>query len=242
MNPNEGGATTRLHIVVFCWPRVYDNATHICRSINQLGHRVTVIDASGRAPHRIENCRWVSINADRYYGSKFYYAAKLFDGDILLQIQGDAHSDAWETVIATCLERFAALPHLGVWSPEFDNTGWPTRNVVLGPMPGLDLAIVSQTDCIVWALRREVVAFLLRLDYSDNNLGWGIDWAAMVAVYGGAMIAVRDQRIMISHAAGKGYEVDEAYRQMFAFLNQLAPPQKAGLAVILKSCGQTPFF
>jgi hypothetical protein len=134
------------------------------------------------------------------------------------------------------------MPHLGVWSPEFDHTGWLTQNVFLGPVPGSDLAIVGQTDCIVWALRHDVVAFLLRLDYSENNLGWGIDWAAMVAVYGGSMIAVRDPRITISHAAGHGYEVDEAYRQMFAFLGQLAPPQKALLAVILKSCGQTSFF
>jgi hypothetical protein len=242
MTPNEGGSQARLHIVVFCWPRVYDNVIHICQSVNNLGHRVTVIDASGRAPCEIRNCHWVSINSDWYYGSKFYYAAKLFDGDLLLQIQGDAYSDNWEAVIAACLERFAAFPHLGVWSPEFDNTGWPTRNVFLGPIPGSDLAIVSQTDCIVWALRREVVDFLLRLDYTDNNLGWGIDWAAMVGVYGRALIAVRDQRITISHAAGKGYEVEEAYRQMFAFLNQLTPPQKALLAVILKSCGQTPFF
>jgi hypothetical protein len=242
MSQTEGGSKTRLHVIVFCWPRVIENVVQICQSIKHLGHRVTVIDASGSAPLAIDNCRWVSVNADLYYGTKFYYATRLFDGNIMLQIQGDAHSDNWEAAIATCLERFAEFPHLGAWSPEFDSTGWPTENVLVGPGPGSDLTIVSQTDCIVWALHHDVVKFLSRLDYSKNNFGWGIDWAAMVAVYGNSMMAVRDKRIKIYHAPGKGYHADDAYHQMIAFLSQLSSAQKALLSVILKSCGQTSLF
>jgi hypothetical protein len=242
MTENNSVPGTSLHIIIFCWPRVVESVKQICGSIKHLGHRITVIDASGRAPHDIENCRWVSVNMDLYYGSKFYYAARLFDGDVMLQIQGDAHCDNWEALITTCLQRFRELPHLGVWSPEFDNTGWPTANVSAGVLPGSDLAIVSQTDCIVWALRCEIVLFLKGLDYSTNNIGWGIDWAAMVASYSKSMIAVRDRRINVVHAPGKGYGVDEAYKQMFNFLAQLSPANKALLSVLLKSCGQTAIF
>lgn len=242
MNKGANGATADVHIIIFCWPSVIENTRHICDSIKHLNHRITVIDASGGTPQEIEHCHWVSVNQFLYYGSKFYYAMRLFDGDIMLQIQADAYNDDWVFLIETCIARFTEFPHLGIWSPEVDNTGWPTDSVAISSMPDSDLTIVSQTDCIVWGLRRDVITPLMALDYSSNNLGWGIDWAAAVTAYSRSMIAVRDKRTKIVHALGTGYQREEAYTQMVAFLNQLTPYEKALLSVLLKSCSKPPIF
>ena len=67
---------------------------------------------------------------------------------------------------------------IGIWTPDIDGTTWPNNRVFLYSTNEPELFGVVQTDCIVWAIRSDLVAYLRSLDYSPTPLGWGIDWAA----------------------------------------------------------------
>ena len=74
---------------------------------------------------------------------------------------------------------------------------------------------------IVLGLAPDVVQRLRKLDYRENNLGWGVDWVALCYTYANNGIAVRDRSVAIRHDPGSGYPPQEAARQRDAFLRQM---------------------
>jgi hypothetical protein len=157
--------------------------------------------------------------------------------DVLLQIQGDVSCEDWPALVATCAQRFAEYPNLGLWSPDIDNTPWPTAGVSAGEIQGTPLALVAQTDSIVWAMRRPIYERLQQLDLQANNLGWGVDWAALTFAYSNGLIAVRDRAVRIHHPAGTGYDQVQANQQMRVFLSRLTLSEKAIFVILTKSMG-----
>lgn len=230
-------AGSDLHIVVLCWPKVIDNVLRICERLRGEACRKTVIDASGGAPRSVTGWEWLAIDPSAYFGRQFAAALRIATGSTILNIVGDMECDDWPAVVSACSRAFVTLPYLGVWSAEIDHTAWPTDQVAIQRIGGTELFVVSQTDCCVWALHPAVTERLRTLDFSWNNLGWGIDWTAIVACYGRGRIAVRDRSVTIHHPPSKGYDFDAAKAQMFQFLEQLTPPEKALLNVIYRSVG-----
>jgi hypothetical protein len=208
----------RIHAVIFCWPGHVEKARAILAGVEKAAERVTVVDSSEEpAP---EDSRWVRLPRDHFYGRLFARALTLFDGDVLLQIQADASTDDWPRLVNTCRTRHAT-PTIGVWSPEIDHTWWPTSRVQLFDWAGAGLTGVVQTDGIVSSMTAPVVNFLSSLDYEQNNLGWGIDWAAAGYAYSAGLYVVRDRAVIVRHPKGSGYRHDEARKGMEDFLTQL---------------------
>lgn len=218
----------QFHILVFCWPRVIPNVLEICRQLEHFDGRKTVIDASpGPAPTVTAGWDWVKIHPDSYYGSQFEAALARMNEEACLLIVGDMESPDWVAAATVCSDRLDAFPTIGVWSAEVDNTAWPTQATRIRAIPDTEMQIVRQTDCCVWALRRPIVARLRQLTFGMNNLGWGIDWAAMAICFGNGMVAVRDPKVMIHHPPGTHYQGGEATAQMNRFLDQLNEGEKA---------------
>lgn len=215
-----------IHAVVFCWPGKVREALRICESIARTADKVTVIDASNEPVSNQGGWDWIKVDPACYFGHKFAHALRVFEGDVLLQIQADASHADWGAVAELCRLRFTEISSLGIWSPEIDFTTWPTSRVKLYDTDSNQLCGVVQTDCVVWAMRRGVVEFLRRFDYAGNNLGWGIDWAAIAHCYANKAFVVRDASASIIHPEGSGYRQDEAFQQMAGFLRQLADPER----------------
>ena len=123
-------------------------------------------------------------------------------------------------------------PELGIWGPDIDFTTWPTKRVKLFDTGDPQLVGIVQSDCIVWALRRPVVEFLKRFDYTNNNLGYGIDWAAIAHCYATNALVLRDLSLRIRHPMGSGYSHEQAHRQMWGFLNQMDQRERIQFALL----------
>lgn len=216
----------RIHALIFCWPGKVDNARHIAQQVREHVDRVTVIDASQSGGERSERFEWRDVDPGFYYGSKFREALNAFDGDVMLQIQADATHDDWPTLVAACRQAFAAQPALGIWSPDVWFTLFPTDRVALFQIDDSPLTVVAQSDCIVWALARPVIERMGRYDYSDNNLGWGIDWAAISYCFANKLLVTRDRSCRIAHPASRGYDSETAMKLMAGFIAQMTPDEQ----------------
>ena len=218
--------------MVFCWPGQEANARRIATSLAGHVHRLTVIGASAAAIEHVAGCDWVKVDPADYYGRKFQAAIARFEGDVLLQIQADASVSSWPALAARCADSYASDPDLGMWAPDVDHTDWKTDEICLEPSEDRERLVVAQTDCIVWSMTSRVVARMRELDYSENNLGWGIDWAAVAFCYVSGLSVVRDLAIRVDHPSYRGYSADAAEQQMRDFLLQLEDDERARMAVL----------
>jgi hypothetical protein len=113
------------------------------------------------------------------------------------------------------------------------DTPYRTEWVSLLPQPG-DPALVAvmQTDGIVFALAPAIQQRLRSMDYACNNLGWGIDWAAVAHALCSGHLVLRDTALHVSHTRGSGYDTQAAEAQMRAFLVQLTVPERNMVALL----------
>src|SRR5687767_5411773 len=113
-----------IHAFIFCWPKQNENAARIYDALRARVDRVNVIDSSGDPAQSQGRDGWVMTDPAYYYGHQFREALKLFDGDILLQIQADTTAD-WPQLANACRAAFAKIENLGIWAPDIDFTAWP---------------------------------------------------------------------------------------------------------------------
>ena len=144
----------------------------------------------------------------------------------MLQIQADATSENWPQVIRRCREAHVAYKDLGVWSPDVDCTHWHIEHVRIAQLKDTPFAVVLQTDGIVWSLSESVIQRLREFDYESNNLGWGIDWAAISYAMSHGLMVLRDTSITIRHPKDTGYDKKLASQQQRVFLSQMSLQEK----------------
>jgi hypothetical protein len=230
------------HVFVLSWPAAADNVTKIIDAMSGLDCRKTVIDTSRTVPAELNGWEYIGITDDTFYGRQMELAVRLFDGDVFIGINGDAQSEDWAGLVNTCMARFETMPQIGVWSPEIDNTGWPTERVSLGPTTDLNVHVVAQTGSIVWALRAPIVERFRTLDLFANNRGWGIDWVAIVAAYTQGLVAVRDRKVTIHLPISESASIEEAQVQMRAMFDALSTTERVFLCLLHRALAiRTPF-
>jgi len=212
----------RIHAAIISWEGHHDKAHAIAAAL--VGHveKLSII-YSNRLGHSESGAgNWIQIDDSAFFGRKFKVAlATHQDEDFLIQIQADASYDDWGNVIALLREAANTRPQLGVWAPNIDWCFWTENNTVISPISRTTLCHVTHTDAIVWAFSREIVTRMHELDYSINNLGWGIDIFATCCAASRGLDVLRDQSICVRHERGSGYGHDEARVQMDAFFQQM---------------------
>ncbi|MBD1204163.1 MAG: glycosyltransferase [Rhodobacteraceae bacterium] len=169
--------------------------------------------------------RWHAVSQSWFYGWKFRKALDLFLADTatthLLIVSADATYADWSSLAQRAAKILGKDPDMGVWSPDLDRSPWPTSKVALA-RPGVDGCVdVIQTDGVVWAISAHIATMLSSLSYEKNNLGWGIDWAAMRIARKAGLRICRDLTCAIQHPESRGYDPEQARLQMNAFLKQL---------------------
>jgi hypothetical protein len=229
----RGARAVKIHAFIFCWPGQVESTRRLRSAVRPHVDLLTVIDSSGEALAE-SSAEWICVDRAFFYGRLFRTALEHFAGDVLLQIQSDASAEDWGAVIRACRRRFGAMKKLAIWAPEVDYTVWVTEWVKLYEIPDTGLVGVAQTDGIVSALDKDIVRFLKTLDYSQNNLGWGIDWAAIGYAFASGKLVLRDTTVRVEHPQGSGYGHDPAYDGQSAFLAQLPIPVALQCAMLTK--------
>lgn len=209
-----------IHAAIISWQGKYADSRHIAECIHPHVDRLTVIYSNPEEAPESGCGNWIQVNNSVFFGGKFLSALQQGKEDIFLLIHADAGCQDWPGLIQRC-RSVHQLDNIGVWAPSVNHTPWLDSHVELHRDPSTQLAFVAQTDGIVFSVSRAVADRLLRLDYSQNNLGWGIDWAAICHSYTQNLQVVRDHSILLHHPQGSGYMADEARAQMGQFIAQL---------------------
>lgn len=220
----------KIHLFVISWEGKHDAADAIVVSATSADYR-TVIYSNAAETEESGAGEWLQVPNDWFFGRKFERALRAFrsDADIFLLVQGDAEFGDWNWIVSRCREAFHH-PDVGVWAPHVHHSWWTNDRVIIGETEiG---SIVAQTDGIVFAFRRSTAERLLRFDYSCNNLGWGVEWAAIVHAYSEGRLAFRDQTLSVYHPPGSGYNHDEARTQMSAYVQQFTIEERARMNIL----------
>ncbi len=214
--------TMSIHVFIICWVGKETFAHHIADSLIDHVDHLTVIYSNENEQIENGSGNWHKVPNEWFFGKKFHACLEKNNADILLQIAADAHSDDWPELIANCMAAFNEYSQLGIWTPNINHTPWSQDRTAICPIDKDHLWSVIQTDAIVWALSTPVIQRLKKLDYQNNNLGWGIDWAAIAIAYGSSLLVLRDTNVEVLHPQGSGYASLDASNQMEGFLSQLS--------------------
>ena len=224
-----------VHAIVYAWPRVHRAAFEIAKSLTGHVERVSIVLCTDDPFDNPDSIDVHVLGNSCYFGSQFERTVRIFAGDILLQIAADTETDSWPGLARHCAKKFVDQPRLGIWAPQTDWSAWHGQHTELMRMRDSDLVAVWQTDCIVWAIRREIVEFMKTLDYSVTPLGWGIDWAAISRAYATGFFVARDSEAKIRHPKGSGYDHHDARIQEAAFLRTLPHEERIQLELLKRA-------
>lgn len=218
-----------LHVILISWAGMHDRAAAVARALAGDVERLDVIYSNHEEAPEAGAGHWSAVPQAWYFGRKFRHSLALHGGGPrpMLQISVDAECDDWPGLAARAADAFAAVPRTGIWAPDLDWTPWPTGLVALGAADPEGRIEVEQTDGVVWAMAPAVLARLAELDYECNNIGWGIDWAALRFARRAGLRVLRDLSVRIRHPHSRGYDSAAAGRNMAAFLAQLPADDRA---------------
>jgi hypothetical protein len=221
----------RIHAFVISWSGRDAAAAAIAQELAPHVEILTVIhsDSSGSPPLKTQG--WEIVPDTHFYGMKFRRSLDLFSGDVMLQVQADTVCTDWAGLVAAARHTFAARPCVGVWSPDVNFTPMPARLTTLASAEG-PLRHVAIIDGIVWALSAAVCGRLAAFDYTRNNVGWGIDWAAATFAHASGHEVLVDTSITVAHPMSRGYATENALDQLEEFLEELDDHERAMRAMI----------
>ena len=173
--------------------------------------------AEARHPH------WEHIGEDAYFSAQWQRAVERFDADILFHVQADAASAQFPRILARCRDAMQRLG-CGVYAPNVDYTPWVYDRAKLRALEP-DLYEVPQTDCTCWAISREVLLRVPKVDPAQNKFGWGVDFLVIGAARSLGRVALRDYRYTVKHPwRGSGYDVEVAGVQVLQMLEGVSGP------------------
>jgi len=222
----------RIHAVIISWegygPAARSIAEHVAPSVENL----SVIYSNRAETPETGPGDWRSVRNSAFFGAKFRTALDVYQGGILLLFHADTSFSDWPALVDRCRSVFRNHPDLGIWSPDFTHTPFPNSFVRIGDGPEPGLISVGYPDGIIVALREDVVRRLQELDYSKNNLGWGIIWAGVAYSFTHNLLVCRETNLVVEHALGRGYDSEEATGQRELFLSQLTIQERNQVELI----------
>ncbi len=210
----------RIEAVIFNWVGHERRAVALERQLGALCP-VRVINSESAVESR--HPHWDHVGEDAYFAAQWQRAVERFDGDILFHVQADAASPRFDRIFERCAQ--AMQQHgAGVYAPNVDFTPWVYDRRKLRRVDD-DLYEVPQTDCTCWAISREVLEHVPKVDPAQNKFGWGIDFLVVGAARARQRRTLRDYRYTVDHKwRGSGYDVGAAGVQVLQMLEGLPGP------------------
>lgn len=230
-----------IHAAIISWQGKHSQARRIADAIKGVVDLRLSVVASHPEPGMVTAPGdWHFVPNSHFFGPKCALAlAATKPNEILLLIHADTDFNDWQRLVARCVTAFEAVPNLAVWAPDFTWTPYPlpVARVPGGRVRGDDgmLVPVLHTDGIVVAFAPAAQDRLRALDCASNNLGWGIDWAAIGWAYSHGYLVLRDTAICVTHQRSRSYGPAEAVSQMQQFFNGLGEVDRIQIA-LLNAC------
>jgi hypothetical protein len=219
-------AVLDLHVVIASWPGQEHNAQHIESQVGPHVRRVSVVHSLTGPSEFVIPEHWVVMGDGAYYGAKFAKSLELHDNGVMLQIQADAASTNWKALVTRCSWVHTQMPQVGIWTPEIRWSSLRLKRAYIRPSGVRGLSDIRFTDGIVWSLSQDVLKRLMKLNYSENSLGWGIELSAAAYCHSHDIRVVHDQTIRVKHPPGTSYPIGEASAQQQVFMTQLEPGEQ----------------
>lgn len=218
---------------VVSWSGQSDHSCAIATELLLAGLEVWIIHSRSESfgDEAIQGIRMIELEDSNFFGQKFNTILQCWNGEPILLVQADARAEDWGYVV----ERFRqAVSHgsIGVWAPSISSTPWRDNVVKIRELGGTDYTQVSQTDAIVIGFSADVIRRIAEFDFRDNNLGWGIDWAAITVAITQGLLVIRDRACLVFHTPGSGYSHEQAFVEQEKFLDQLSHAEKAVLVLL----------
>jgi hypothetical protein len=236
LGEGDDGARLRIHVFIISWKGMQARANTIASAVRDFADEVTVIYSNENDDVEEGDGHWVRVPNEWFYGRKFEECLRRHSGGVMFQIQADTSTEDWGKVVEQCREAYRAQRDLGVWAPNVDFNAWVTERVAIRQIGDAQAVAVANTDGVIWSLSEPVVRRLRELRYDMNNLGWGVEWAAIAYAMANNLLVLRDLSITIVHPQGSGYGRQAAGAQMEAFLSQLTAQEQVQLNVLRKYC------
>lgn len=237
--PHPDAGRPDVRVAVISWHGMHEKAAAIAAGAARAGFPVDVIYSNHDGNAEDGAGLWHGVPQTWYFGWKFRKALELFrqggEASALLVISADAGFADWASLVCRCADVMAADPQIGIWAPDLDVTPWPLAQVATAPPTPDGCVDVAQTDGVVWALSAKVAEALSALDYEQNNLGWGIDMAAILLARRRGLRVRRDLTCCIRHPEARGYDAGKALTQMRAFWRQFPLADQSWLRQTLQS-------
>lgn len=221
---------SEIHAAIISWDGYGDAARHIAGQVAPCVTRLSVVYSNRAEAEESGPGTWIAVPNSAFFGTKFHRVIETHDRGLLLLIHADTSFHDWPALVDRCRALFSRHADLAMWSPDFTHTSFPNSRVKLAEGPGPGLISVGFPDMIVLAIREDVVRWLRGLDYSENNLGWGIGWAAMAHATTRDLLVCRDTGMIVQHDVSRGYDATDATRQREVFLSQLSPDELREIA------------
>lgn len=216
---------------IFNWNKQFEKSCAIQDSLETIFEKVIVINSDD------DNTRegWINIGDGSYFSDQFRKALELFDGDVLLHIQGDVKYDRWGELIEDA-KKYLEYYDAGIYAPNIDYTWYTSENT---DIEGLEsdhpnIKMVACTDETVWFIRKEIIQEMLdrKVDFSNNTMGWGWDLVLIAICFVNAKPVIRDYNHTVEHPMGTNYNKDKASEEMLNLWNSLDEDLKEAVSYI----------
>lgn len=216
---------------IFNWNRQFEKTCTIEDALTPIFEKVTVINSDDN------NTRegWIDIGDESYFSDQFRKALELFDGDVLLHIQGDVSYDKWEELIEDA-KKYLEYYDAGIYAPNIDYTWYSAENSDIESLESdhPNIKMVASTDETVWFIRKEIIQELLdrKVDFSNNTMGWGWDLVISAICFINSRPVIRDYNHTIDHPIGTNYNKEKASQEMLELWNSLDADLKKTVSFI----------
>jgi hypothetical protein len=198
---------------IFNWNNQFNKTCAIEDSLSEIFDKVTVINSDDN------NTRdgWIDLGDAAYFSDQFRKALELFDGDILMHVQGDVSYDNWEKLVEDARTYFDYYDS-GIYAPNIDYTWYSSENADIDSIQAdhENIKMVACTDETVWFIRKEIIQEIetRNIDFSNNKMGWGWDLVLASICFVNGRPVIRDYNHTIDHPPGTNYNKDIAAKEM----------------------------
>ena len=207
---------------IFNWNNQFDKTCAIEDSLSKIFVKVTVFNSDDN------NTRdgWIDLGDDAYFSDQFRKALELFDGDVLMHVQGDVTYDNWSKLVEDA-RIYLDYYNAGIYAPNIDYTWYSSENTDINSMQSEhpNIKMVACTDETVWFIRKEIIQELYdrKIDFSNNVMGWGWDLALAAICFDKGIPVIRDYSHTIDHPPVTKYDKQKAAEEMNLLYNSLDP-------------------
>lgn len=204
---------------IFNWRGQYAKTSQIESDLKKIFNNVIVINSDDDN----KKDEWVNIGESAYFANQFLKAVDLFEGDIFFHVQGDITFDYWEELIHNALKYFE-IYNWGIFAPNVNYTWYNSDNADVKSLmlyKDPNLKIVSNPDCTVWMIHKDILQILKQNINSLSHLkyGWGLDLLLCGNSFLQRRPVLRDYSFTVLHPQGTGYQQNEAFNEMYGLIS-----------------------